>query len=281
MLTDQGHNFESDLLKELCEIAQVKKIRTSGYHPQKNGQCKHFNASLINMLGTLPEKPKSTWRNRFPHYYMPTIAQGIMQLILVHIISCLAKNQHLLIGILFGTNTADLKGNTSTKYVKNLKWRIEWAYKTANEVVKKEQEWNKWHYDCRVRCTQMKVGDKVLLKCTAFKGKHKIQDRWENTIYEVIEKQLGKILVFKIKSTEGDNKMKVVHRYLLLPLFSDPSDHTSELDNKSMVDQIVRTHEVIAGGAIASHVQNMGVYRRAQVTNMLHKGLEFVTALFE
>ena len=25
ILTDQGHNFESDLLKALCEIAQVKK----------------------------------------------------------------------------------------------------------------------------------------------------------------------------------------------------------------------------------------------------------------
>ena len=47
------------------------------------------------------------------------------------------------IDILFGTNTADLKGGTSTKYVENLKWRIEWAYKTANGVVKKEQEWHK------------------------------------------------------------------------------------------------------------------------------------------
>ena len=37
ILTDQGRNFESDLLKALCEIAQVKKIRTSGYHPQTNG----------------------------------------------------------------------------------------------------------------------------------------------------------------------------------------------------------------------------------------------------
>ena len=38
ILTDQGHNFESDLLKALCEIVQVKKIRTSVYHPQTNGQ---------------------------------------------------------------------------------------------------------------------------------------------------------------------------------------------------------------------------------------------------
>ena len=36
-LTDQGCNFESDLLKELCELAQVKKIRMSSYYPQTNG----------------------------------------------------------------------------------------------------------------------------------------------------------------------------------------------------------------------------------------------------
>ena len=31
-------------------------------------------------------------------------------------------------------------------------------------------------YDCKVRCDKMMVCDKVLLKHTAFKGKHKIQD---------------------------------------------------------------------------------------------------------
>ena len=60
-------------------------------------------------------------------------------------------------------------------------------------------------YDRKVSCTQLKVGDKVLLKCTAFKGKHKIKDRWENTIYEVTEQPLGRIPVFKIKSMEGED----------------------------------------------------------------------------
>ena len=66
ILTDQGCNFKSDLLKALCQIAQVKKIRTLGYHPQTNGQFECFNATLINMLGMLPEKPKSTWREQVP-----------------------------------------------------------------------------------------------------------------------------------------------------------------------------------------------------------------------
>ena len=61
-------------------------------------------------------------------------------------------------------------------------------------------------------------------------------------------------------SMESDHKMKVVHRNLLLPLFSDPSDHTSKSDTKSMVDQTVSVQEVITVGAIASPVHNLPGY---------------------
>ena len=80
---------------------------------------------------------------------------------------------------------------------------------------------------------------------------------------------------------EGGDKMKVVHRNLLLPLFSDTSDHISEVDTKSMADQTVTTHDVIAAGVVTSHVQHMSAYSRAWVANMFPQGLEFVTALFE
>ena len=122
---------------------------------------------------------------------------------------------------------------------------------------------------------------KFFLKCSAFKGNHKIQDQWENTIYEVIGQPIDKIPVFKIQSTDSAHKTKVVHRDLLLPLFSDPSDQTNESDNKSNVDQTVSTQAVIAVGAVTSHVHKLSTYGRAQVTNMFQKGLEFVTVLFE
>ena len=138
ILTDQGQNFESDLLKALYEIAQVKKIRTSGYHPQTNGQCEHFNVTLINMLGTLPEKPEITWREEVPtllHAYNCTRnnATGFSPYYLMF-----GQKPWLPLDLIFGTNTADLKGSSIT-YIGNKKKRMEWAYKTANNVNKKEQ----------------------------------------------------------------------------------------------------------------------------------------------
>ena len=43
------------------------------------------------------------------------------------------------------------------------------------------------------------IGDKVLLQCTSYKGKHKIQDHWEDTIYEVIDQPFDNMPVFKIR----------------------------------------------------------------------------------
>ena len=52
IVSDQGQNFECDLIAELCKLAKVQKLCTKPYHPQRNGQCEHFNHTLINMLGT-------------------------------------------------------------------------------------------------------------------------------------------------------------------------------------------------------------------------------------
>ena len=87
--------------------------------------------------------------------------------------------------------------------------------------------------------------------------------------------------VFKIKPTEDDDKMKVVHQNLLLPLFSDPSDDANESDTESVVDQTVNIHGVVAASAVTSHMQNMSVCSRAQVTTLFHQGIQFVTTLSE
>ena len=61
------------------------------------------------------------------------------------------------------------------------------AYESDNDVIQKEQEKNKWCYDCKIWCVKLMTGDKVLLWLTGYKGKHKIQDQWENTVYEVVD----------------------------------------------------------------------------------------------
>ena len=57
--TVKGRNFESEVIKELCSIANIDKSRTTPYHPMGNGMPEKFNQTLLSMLGTLEDDQKS------------------------------------------------------------------------------------------------------------------------------------------------------------------------------------------------------------------------------
>ena len=63
ILSDQGRNFESQLVADLYKLIGTQKLQSSPYHPYTNGQCERFNTTLIGMLGTLPPEKKSDWKN--------------------------------------------------------------------------------------------------------------------------------------------------------------------------------------------------------------------------
>ena len=64
--SDQGHNFKTKLIEELCVLTQIKKLWTTPYRPQTNGSCERFNRTLIAMLSMLPEDYKSQWTQHVP-----------------------------------------------------------------------------------------------------------------------------------------------------------------------------------------------------------------------
>ena len=61
------------------------------------------------------------------------------------------------------------------------------------------------------------IGDLVLVKKTAWKGRHKIQDRWKSDEYQVIGQPNPGIPVYEVKCITG-GKTRVLHHNLLLPL---------------------------------------------------------------
>lgn len=59
--SDQGRNYESRLLKEVCDLLEIRKTRTTPRHPQCNGQTERFNRTLIQMIKAFIKDDQRDW----------------------------------------------------------------------------------------------------------------------------------------------------------------------------------------------------------------------------
>lgn len=59
--SDQGRNFISAVFVELCKILEIRKTRTSPYHPSGNGQVERFNRTLIRMIKAYLKGEQREW----------------------------------------------------------------------------------------------------------------------------------------------------------------------------------------------------------------------------
>ena len=87
----------------------------------------------------------------------------------------------------------------------------------SKHMAQKQQARCRGLYDLKCKDATLTVGDLVLVKQTAWKGRHKIKDRWESREYQVVDQPTPGIPVYTVKSLTG-GKIKVLHRNLLLPL---------------------------------------------------------------
>ena len=60
--SDQGRQFESLHLKEVCNLLQIKKTHTTPYRPQGKGLVEQFNRTLLDMLATAVGDHPSDWK---------------------------------------------------------------------------------------------------------------------------------------------------------------------------------------------------------------------------
>ena len=161
LLSDQAGNFLSELMQEVCKLMGVKKLNTSGYHPQCNGLVERFNSTLIQMLAKVTKNPKD-WDQCLPYvvYAYHTTAQE----------STKESPFFLLYGRDPQIPTVEALSTQSTPYTVDLDdYRSELvmglsdAWKAAAEHIKVAQCHQKSTYDRRASESKLKVGDRVLV----------------------------------------------------------------------------------------------------------------------
>ena len=104
-------------------------------------------------------------------------------------------------------------GKDTVEYLNDLKERIQ----TTQNIVKKHsevaQQKEKYQFDKKAKASRITIGDQVLVKILAFEGKHKISNKFEEELYEVVYQPTPDIPILK------SDQNQVLKRFCIRTIF--------------------------------------------------------------
>nr|XP_043898190.1 uncharacterized protein LOC122779681 [Solea senegalensis] len=195
--SDQGRNFESALIRQLCGLYNIEKSRTTPYHPAGNGQCESFNRTLHDLLRTLPPSRKRDWHSCLPQILYaynttPHQSTGESPFFLMF-----GREARLPVDFLLG-RVQDPVDGTVNDWVREHQTRLHVAFDGVRDRLREAAQRRKENHDQSVRSEPLVVGQSVILKEFGWKGRHKIQDRWNPVVHRVIRAPPGNGAVYTV-----------------------------------------------------------------------------------
>lgn len=209
--SDQGRNFESALIRQLCGLYGIEKSRTTPYHPAGNGQCERFNRTLHDLLRTLPASRKRDWHSCLPqvlHAYNTTPHQSTGE---SPFFLMFGREARLPVDFLLG-RVQDPVGGTVDEWVQEHQTRLRLAFEGVRDRLKVAAERRKKNHDQTVRSEPLVEGQMVLLRDFGRRGRCKIQDKWNPVVHRVLKAPTGEGPVYTVAPVDDLTKVKRVHR---------------------------------------------------------------------
>ena len=206
--TDQGRNFESKLIKEVCELLGIKKTRTSPYHPQSDGMVESFNRTLEAMLSKYVSDNQRDWDVYLPLVMMAYRSSVHEATTFTPYFMMFGRGICLPIGIMLGThvNQGPL---THGSYAATLWAGTGDAYQMVRTGMQRVQERAKDYYGKDVAGSVFGRGGRVRVyqPCTLEGQTGKLWRPWAGP-YRVVEEISG--VVYRVQ-LGGGRKREVVH----------------------------------------------------------------------
>ena len=181
--TDQGRNFDSVLIAEVCKMLDIYKTRTSAYHPAGNGCVERYNRCVMDMIHAQVRLDPSDWDralalaclayNSTPHTSTGLEPNKLM----------LGRNTYLPADRMMPENP-DVHPQPVTTYARELGEALRDAHRVAREHTNRAATTQKRYYDRKAHLHRYKVGDTVQLRVfRKEKGVGKFADRFVGPYY--------------------------------------------------------------------------------------------------
>ena len=198
--SDRGSQFESKLFQQICELLDIRKSRTTAYHPQSDGLVERMNRTLEAMLSAHVNAQQSDWDVH------------LQRCLLAYRSSVHSSTKETPARLMFGRevtlpvdlmfNAPAMESTSVSNYVSKLKCQIQQSYQHARDAGAIAQQRQKTLYDKSSAKPRFGVGDLVSLHSPAIKPgtTSKFHRPWKGpfTILELIDD-----VVYRIADQSG------------------------------------------------------------------------------
>lgn len=232
--SDQGHNFESFLFKEVLNILGLDKTRTTPLRPQSDGMVERFNQTLKNMLSMFVKDNVSDWECHLPLLMMAYCSS-------VHETTGCSPSElmfgweiRLPVDLMFGAPESEKDLKDTSAYAHSLQDKIRKVHSYAREHLAIESDQQKRKYNRQLNQKTYDQGASVWF----YNPKKKkgvspcFQLPWEGPY--VVLKRISDV-VYKIQRSPR-SKARIIHHDRLSPYQGE--EVPTWLDNKEVVQPI-------------------------------------------
>ena len=236
LVSDQGKAFTSHVIKGLCELYGVQKLRTSSYHAQTNGQVERMNQTLIRMIGKLDADKKADWSHYLPELLTAYNAtrSGITGYSPYYLM--FGRRPRIPVDFQFPTVADPPHYAKLEESVASMQKRLKEAFALARQLTSDEAARQSRYYDKRAGAVALQPGDVVMVRTDRFVGKRKVKDRWADDGY-VVQDQLDEDWpVYRVRCPPSGRHKKpfdrVIHRNRLLLIPPPEAEESTQGDEE-------------------------------------------------
>ena len=214
--SDQGKQFESELIAEVCRQLGIAKTRTTPYHPQSDGLIERFNRTLLSMLRAAATDHPFDWEDHLRPLCMAynssvQATTGYSPFYLMF-----GRQPRMPIDIMYGDPPSTEEPETTQAFAQKLKFRLQHAYGRVRSEMGSRLDRQKELYDRRVHGNPYNKDDLVWLHSKAIpRGVgRKLHRQWTGP-FRILKKLSD--AVYRLQNPRLPRQRLVVHFDRLKP----------------------------------------------------------------
>ena len=158
IVTDRARELDGDLMREICRLLDVDKLRTTAYKASTNAAAERFHRTLNSMIGRMIDEHQRDWDSLLPYVMAAYRSSRHEATQFTPNYLMMGREVRAPIDIVYGSPEA-AQPSTYDDYADELRQRMTSAYGFVREHLQEAARRSKRYYDMRVRPQRYSVGD--------------------------------------------------------------------------------------------------------------------------